>query len=145
MSNISPTHEGQPITERQTPRTSDDFAADMAAPRGDQHELHDATHVDDNGENAIIERARTAAVRLTSGQTFDDWVAVARAYWIGHCEAKRRANKDKGRRYACAFHEWMRQVGLDKVFASFDKATRARLIDLIIRSYSTRGIVLHAG
>jgi hypothetical protein len=126
MPNISPSAtEGQPITEHQTRRNPDDFAAEMAARRDDQDELHDATHVDDSSKNAVIERARTAAVRLTGGQTFDDWVAVARAYWIGHCEAKRRANKDKGRRYACAFHEWMRQVGLDNVFAAFDKATRA--------------------
>jgi hypothetical protein len=92
--------------------------------------LHDATHVeDDDSEIAIIERARQAATRLASGQTWADWRAVGRAYWIGHCEAKRRANNNQGRRYASAFHEWTRRVGLDKVL--FDKATRACLIKLM--------------
>ena len=126
------TNDRAPARPQYKKRDADAFAAYIrarqVAPTVGQHELHNATHVDDD---QIVLDAQKAAERLITGAAWNDWVTLGRAARVGRTEAMREAhvNRPEGRGYAVALHCWLARTGLDKVLG--DNSTRSRLLDLI--------------
>ena len=77
----------------------------------------------------IVRAAREAWERLSTFQTYDDWMIIAEAMAVGREEAMRAAQTDEpqGRRYNEAFSDWLREHKLDEI----DKGTRSRLLNCL--------------
>jgi hypothetical protein len=122
-------------------RSPDDFVAEIAArKRADGGLMNIGAAIDHDGlsqdnPSDIITAADEAADRLISGQSWQDWVAVGRAFQIGRTQAMAAAgtNRPEGRHYAAAISRWLSEhPKLDKLLGGDKhKALRCRLLDLI--------------
>ena len=80
-------------------------------------------------DNELIRLGQEAWTRLTSCQSWNDWLLVGEALLVGRTECMRVAhtNKPEGRRYNEEFSSWLKATKFDGI----DKSTRSRLFECL--------------